>query len=172
IHRIDRPVSGLVLLAKTSKALARLNEIFRNGEIKKTYLAIVKNKPDNQEAHLTHYLRRNTKTNKTIVSSVEKPDWKKAELYYEHIASSDNYHLLSIVLKTGRHHQIRAQLSFIGLPIRGDLKYGAERSNPEGGIDLHSYKMEFIHPVKNERIEIKAPIPDTTLWKSFIFENF
>ena len=167
-HRLDRPVSGLVLFAKTSKALARLNEMFRNGEIQKTYWAIVKEKPEEAEAELVHYIVRNERQNKSFAYDTEKPNAKKAILYYKIIGQSDNYFLLEIDLKTGRHHQIRCQLAKIGCPIKGDLKYGFPRSNPDGGISLHSRKAKFIHPVSKQEIEIVAPVPDDRLWKAFL----
>jgi len=166
-HRLDRPVSGLVLFAKTSKALTRLNEMFRTGEIKKTYWAIVKNQPKETEAELVHYIVRNEKQNKSFAYDTEKPNSKKAILRYKVIARSDNYFLLEIDLKTGRHHQIRCQLAKIGCPVKGDLKYGFPRSNPDGGISLHSREAKFIHPVSKQEIEITAPVPDDKLWKSF-----
>ena len=167
-HRLDRPVSGLVLFAKTSKALTRLNEMFKNGEIQKTYWAIVKEKPKEAEAELVHYIVRNEKQNKSFAYDTEKPNTKKAILHYKVIAQSDNYFLLEIDLKTGRHHQIRCQLAKIGCPIKGDLKYGFPRSNPDGGISLHSRKAKFIHPVSKQEIEIVAPVPDDRLWKAFL----
>jgi 23S rRNA pseudouridine1911/1915/1917 synthase len=166
-HRLDRPVSGLVLFAKTSKALTRLNEMFRTGEIKKTYWAIVKDKPKEIEAELVHYIVRNEKQNKSFAYDTEKPNSKKAILHYKMIAQSDNYFLLEIDLKTGRHHQIRCQLAKIGCPVKGDLKYDFPRSNPDGGISLHSRKAKFVHPVSKQEIEIVAPVPDNTLWKAF-----
>ncbi len=166
-HRLDRPVSGLVLFAKTSKALSRLNETFRVGEIQKTYWAIVKNQPKEPEGELIHYLVRNEKQNKSFAYDTEKTNSKKAILHYKIIARSDNYFLLEIDLKTGRHHQIRCQLAKIGCPIKGDLKYGFPRSNPDGGISLHSRKARFIHPVSKQEIEIVAPVPDDKLWKTF-----
>jgi len=166
-HRLDRPVSGLVLFAKTSKALSRLNEMFRLGEIKKTYWAIVKNKPQEPEAELIHYIVKNEKQNKSFAYDSEKPNSKKSILHYKVIAQSDNYFLLEIDLKTGRHHQIRCQLAKIGYPIKGDLKYGFPRSNPDGGISLHSRQAKFIHPVSKQEIEIVAPIPNDKLWEAF-----
>lgn len=165
-HRLDRPVTGLVLFAKTSKVLPRLNDMFRVGEIKKTYWAIVKNCPAEPEGELIHYLVRNEKQNKSFAYDTEKPDSKKAILHYKVIARSDNYYLLEIDLKTGRHHQIRCQLAKMGCPIKGDLKYGSPRSNPDGGISLHSRRAEFIHPVSKERVEILAPVPEDNLWRS------
>jgi 23S rRNA pseudouridine1911/1915/1917 synthase len=168
VHRIDRPVSGVVLFARTSKALARLNEMFQEKSVEKIYWAIVKTKPPKQEDTLAHYLVRNTKTNKSYCYLKEVPDSKKAILHYRLVASSDVYHLLEIRLETGRHHQIRCQLSTIGCPIRGDLKYGFPRSNKDGGISLHSRKISFEHPVRHEQITIVAPPPDENLWKAFM----
>ena len=165
-HRLDRPVSGVVLFAKTSKALSRLNEMFRTGEVKKTYWAIVKNTPPQEEGELIHYLVRNEKQNKSYAYETERPDSKKAILHYKVIARSENYNLLEIDLKTGRHHQIRCQLAKMGCPIKGDLKYGFPRSNPDGGISLHSRSAEFIHPVSKEVVHIVAPAPNDTLWKA------
>lgn len=165
-HRLDRPVSGVVLFAKTSKALPRMNDMFRNGEVKKTYWAIVKNRPPQEEGELVHWLVRNEKQNKSFAYTSEKPDSKKAVLHYKLIAISDNYCLLEIDLKTGRHHQIRCQLAKMGCPIKGDLKYGADRSNKDGGISLHSRSAEFIHPVSKQPVRIVAPIPDDNLWQS------
>ncbi|MDR0864153.1 MAG: RluA family pseudouridine synthase [Candidatus Symbiothrix sp.] len=166
-HRLDRPVSGVVLLAKTGKALSRLNEMFRDGKVKKTYWAIVKKQPPKPEGELVHYLVRNEKQNKSYAYDTEKPDSKKAVLSYKTIARSDNYYLLEIDLKTGRHHQIRCQLAKMGCPVKGDLKYGFDRSNPDGGISLHSRKARFVHPVSKEEIEIIAPVPEDKLWKMF-----
>ncbi|GHT79392.1 RNA pseudouridine synthase [Bacteroidia bacterium] len=166
-HRLDRPVSGLVLFAKTSKALSRLNEMFRDGEVKKTYWAIVKNRPPQPEGELTHYLVRNEKQNKSYASDTEKPNSKKAVLSYKLIAQSDRYFLLEVDLKTGRHHQIRCQLAKIGCPIKGDLKYDFDRSNPDGGISLHARKAVFTHPVSQKEIEIIAPPPDDKFWNLF-----
>ncbi len=166
-HRLDRPTSGLVLFAKTSKALTRLNEMFKNSDVRKTYWAIVKNSNIPQEQELVNYLVRNEKQNKSYAYDMEKPNSKKAILNYKIIAKSDNYSLLEIDLKTGRHHQIRCQLSKIGAPIKGDLKYGFARSNPDGGISLHARKVNFVHPVSKENIEIVAPVPDDRLWKAF-----
>lgn len=163
-HRLDRPVTGLVLFAKTSKVLPRLNDMFRTGDVKKTYWAIVKNCPPEEEGELVNYLVRNEKQNKSYTYDAEKPLSKKAILHYKLIARSDNYFLLEIDLKTGRHHQIRCQLAHMGCPIKGDLKYGFPRSNSDGGISLHSRKAEFIHPVSKQHITIIAPVPDDTLW--------
>lgn len=167
-HRLDRPTSGVVLFARTSKALTRLNNLFKEKEaIKKTYWAIVDKKPKQNEGTLQHWLVRNTKQNKSYAYTEEKPESKKALLSYRLMASSDNYHLLEIDLKTGRHHQIRAQLAAIGSKIKGDMKYGFPRSNPGGGICLHARKIDFIHPVSNELISITAPVPDDALWHFF-----
>jgi len=166
-HRLDRPVSGIVIFAKTSKALSRLNEMFKNKEIKKTYWAIVKDTPKPEKAELRHYLVRNEKQNKSYAYDIEKPNSKLAILSYKVISKSDRYSLLEIDLQTGRHHQIRCQLAKIGSPIKGDLKYGAERSNPDGGISLHARKVSFTHPVSKEFIEVTAPLPEDNLWKAF-----
>ena len=166
-HRLDRPVSGVVLFAKTSKALTRLNEMFRNQEVKKTYWAIVKEKPAIAEGRLEHYLIRNEKQNKSVAFDTERSDAKKAALTYRLIAHSDTYYLLEVQLETGRHHQIRCQLAKMGCPIKGDLKYGFPRSNPNGGISLHARSVEFIHPVSKEKIHLTAPVPtDDKLWKT------
>mgnify|MGYP003809947741 CR=1 FL=1 len=167
-HRLDRPVSGVVLFAKTTKALIRLNDMFRNQEVKKTYWAIVFNKPKVDEGRLEHYLVRNEKQNKSFAYTTERINSKKAALTYKLIASSERYFLLEVHLETGRHHQIRCQLAAMGCPIKGDLKYGYPRSNPNGGISLHAREVEFIHPVSKERIRIVAPVPqDDNLWRSF-----
>jgi 23S rRNA pseudouridine1911/1915/1917 synthase len=174
-HRLDRPVSGVVLFAKTSKALTRLNEMFRNQEVKKTYWAIVKEKPALQEGRLKHYLIRNEKQNKSTAFDTERSDAKKAALTYRLIAHSDTYYLLEVQLETGRHHQIRCQLAKMGCPIKGDLKYGFPRSNPNGGISLHARSVEFIHPVSKEKIHLTAPVPtDDKLWKTMenLQQNF
>lgn len=170
-HRLDRPVSGIVIFAKTSKSLSRLNEMFKNKEIKKTYWAIVKNTPEKEEATLKHYLVRNEKQNKSYAYDSEKPNSKLAILSYKLIARSEKYNLLEIDLQTGRHHQIRCQLSKIGCPIKGDLKYGAERSNPDGGISLHAREVSFIHPVSRELIKVVAPVPDDKLWKTLEYSK-
>ena len=167
VHRLDRPVFGLVMFARTSKALARLNTMFANGEVKKTYWAIVKEAPAESEGTLTHWLVRNEKQNKSYAYDREVPHSKKAVLDYKVIGRSDNYYLLEVNLKTGRHHQIRCQLAKIGCPIKGDLKYGAKRSNPDGSISLLSRSMQFIHPVSKKEISVEAPLPDDNLWKSF-----
>ncbi len=157
VHRLDRPVSGAVIFAKTSKALERVNKAFREGAVHKTYRALVCKKPQEDEKMLMHYLTRNEQKNKTYTSAVQKPGSKEARLKYKLIAVTDNYFLLEIELYTGRHHQIRAQLAAIGCVIKGDLKYGAPRSNPDGSISLHSHSVKFIHPVKREEFEITAP---------------
>lgn len=166
-HRLDRPVSGLVVFAKTSKALARLNEMFRKGEVKKTYWAVVKTCPQVEEGELVHYLVRNEKQNKSYAYDKEVNGSKKAVLHYRLIGHSENYYLLEVDLKTGRHHQIRCQLAKIGCPIKGDLKYGFLRSNPDGSICLHARKVCFVHPVSKEQIVVTAPVPDGNLWKVF-----
>ena len=165
-HRLDRPTSGVVVFAKTSKALSRLNEMFRNGEVDKTYWAVVKNRPPKEEDTLIHYLIKNEKTNKSTVYDTEKPNTKKAILHYKLIAASQKYFLLEVDLETGRHHQIRCQLAKIGCPIKGDLKYGAERSNPDGSISLHARTISFVHPVSKQQIHVVAPVPNDTLWKA------
>ncbi len=166
-HRLDRPTSGIVVFAKTSKALARLNDMFKNKEISKTYWAVIKETPKQTEGTLRHYLVRNEKQNKSYAYDSEKPNSKLAVLHYQLISRSDKYNMLAIDLETGRHHQIRCQLAKIGCPIKGDLKYGADRSNPDGGISLHARKISFIHPVSKEPIEVTAPVPDDNLWKAF-----
>ena len=168
-HRLDRPVSGLVVFAKTSKALSRLNEMFKNSEVKKTYWAIVKECPRELEGELVHYLVRNEKQNKSYAYDKEVPDSKKAILHYRLIARSQNYNLLEVDLKTGRHHQIRCQLAKMGCPIKGDLKYGFARSNPDGSICLHARRISFIHPVSKEQIDLEAPVPPGSLWNGFSF---
>ena len=162
-HRLDRPVSGLVIFAKTSKALTRLNEMFRAGEVKKTYWAVVKNAPKESEGELVHFLVRNEKQNKSYAYDKEVPNSKKAVLDYCLIGRSENYYLLEVDLKTGRHHQIRCQLAKMGCPIKGDLKYGSPRSNPDGSICLHARRVRFVHPVSKELIELKAPLPEGNL---------
>ena len=166
-HRLDRPVSGLVVFAKTSKALPRLNEMFRNGEVKKTYWAIVKECPKETEGELVHYLVRNEKQNKSYAYDKEVKNSKKAVLHYKLIGHSQNYYLLEVDLKTGRHHQIRCQLAKMGCPIKGDLKYGFPRSNPDGSICLHARRVRFIHPVSKEMIQLTAPVPEGNLWNGF-----
>jgi 23S rRNA pseudouridine1911/1915/1917 synthase len=166
VHRLDRPTTGIVVFARTSKALTRLNELFKNRETKKTYWAVVKNKPQANSAELVHYLKRNEKTNTSKAHTKEVPDSKLASLDYTVIKDLNNYSALEINLHTGRHHQIRAQLSAIGSPIKGDLKYGSDRSNPDGGIHLHARKLVFTHPVSKEPLEITAPVPDDVVWKA------
>jgi len=166
VHRMDRPVSGLVVFARTSKALSRMNELFRESDLRKTYWAVVKNRPEMEEDTLVHHLRKNEKQNKSYVCKAGSTGGKRAELHYKLIGSTDKYWLLEIDLKTGRHHQIRAQLSAIGSPIRGDLKYGADRSNRDGSIHLHGRSIRFMHPVKKEMIEITAPAPKEALWSA------
>ena len=165
--RLDRPVSGLVIFAKTRKALTRLHEMFRAGEVKKTYWAVVKNAPKESEGELVHFLVRNEKQNKSYAYDKEVPNSKKAVLDYRLIGRSENYYLLEVDLKTGRHHQIRCQLAKMGCPIKGDLKYGSPRSNPDGSICLHARRVRFVHPVSKELIELKAPLPEGNLWKGF-----
>lgn len=164
VHRLDRPVSGIVVFARTSKALARLNTMFRDGDVHKTYWAVTKNCPAEPEATLTNWLMRNEKQNKSHAYDREVPGSKKAVLYYKVIGRSDNYNLLEVNLMTGRHHQIRCQLANIGCPIKGDLKYGARRSNPDGSISLLARKIEFVHPVSKEPISVEAPLPEDRLW--------
>jgi len=171
VHRIDRPVSGVVLFARTSKALERLNQMFQDKEVKKIYWAIVKNAPPKKSDTLVHYIVRNTKSNKSFANENETADSKKAILHYKLIDQSEHYYLLEIELETGRHHQIRCQLSAIGCPIRGDLKYGFPRSNPDGGISLHARSISFDHPVTKQKVAITAPPPDDKLWKYFLEKN-
>lgn len=166
VHRLDRPTTGIVVFARTSKALTRMNELFSNRETQKIYWAIVKNKPLNTEDKLVHYLKRNEKNNTSKAHLKEVPESKLASLDYKIIATLQNYFALEINLHTGRHHQIRAQLSAIGSPIKGDLKYGFDRSNPDGGIHLHARKLVFVHPVSKENIEIIAPTPNDVVWNA------
>jgi 23S rRNA pseudouridine1911/1915/1917 synthase len=166
-HRLDRPVSGLVVFAKTSKALSRLNDMFRDGDVHKVYWAIVKNEPKQPEGELVHWLVRNEKQNKSYAYDREVKDAKKAMLRYRVIGKSDNYTLLEVELMTGRHHQIRCQLAKMGCPIKGDLKYGSPRSNPDGSICLHARRISFVHPVSKLPIELEAPLPNGNLWSSF-----
>ena len=166
VHRLDRPTTGIVVFARTSKALIRLNELFSNRETQKTYWAIVKNKPQKSDDKLVHYLKRNEKNNTSKAHIKEVPDSKLASLDYKIIKELQNYFALEINLHTGRHHQIRAQLAAIGCPIKGDLKYGFDRSNPDGGIHLHALKLVFIHPVSKENIEITAPVPNDAVWNA------
>lgn len=166
-HRLDRPTSGVVLFARTSKALTRLNEMFKSHEqIKKTYWAIVQGCPKVPEARLENWLVRNEAQNKSYIAKPGAKEAKQAILSYKTLVKGEHYTLLEVNLETGRHHQIRCQLATIGCPIKGDLKYGAKRSNPDGGICLHARKIEFIHPVKKENICITAPVPDDALWRA------
>lgn len=167
VHRLDRPVSGLVIFARTSKALSRLGDMFRNGDVHKTYWALTKNTPEKTQGTLVHWLVRNEKQNKSYAYEREVPNSKRAELDYKVIAKSDNYTLIEVNLKTGRHHQIRCQLAKIGCPIKGDLKYGAKRSNPDGSISLCAHAVEFVHPVSKKMIRVVAPLPNEPLWQSF-----
>lgn len=166
VHRLDRPTTGIVVFARTSKALARLNDLFKNRETKKTYWAIVKQKPQQPSGTLTHYLKRNEKSNTSRAHIKEVPDSKISVLDYTVIKELSNYTALEVNLHTGRHHQIRSQLSAIGSPIKGDLKYGFDRSNPDGGIHLHARRLALVHPVSKEPLEIIAPVPDDVLWKA------
>jgi 23S rRNA pseudouridine1911/1915/1917 synthase len=166
VHRLDRPTTGIVVFAKTSKALERLNKMFSERETNKTYWAVVKNKPPKTEDNLIHFLKRNEKNNTSKAHLKEVPESKKASLDYIIIKELNNYFVLEINLHTGRHHQIRAQLQAIGCPIKGDLKYGFDRSNPDGGIHLHARKLAFTHPVSKEQIEIIAPTPSDAIWNS------
>ena len=168
IHRLDRPATGIALFAKTPGALASLNEQFRNREVEKVYLAVVGEKPEPEEGHLRHYLLKNGRLNRTATVEEEKPGARMAELSYRYLRSIERYHLLEVRLLSGRHHQIRAQLAAIGLPIKGDVKYGFRRSNPDRSIHLHAWKLRFRHPVSNEWEEIVAPVPaDDPVWKAF-----
>lgn len=168
VHRLDRPVGGLVVFARTSKALSRLNEMFRVGDVHKTYWAIVRNRPPKDEDTLTNWLVRNTTQNKSYAYQREVPNSKKAILKYRLIGHTDNYYLLEINLMTGRHHQIRCQLAAMGCPIRGDLKYGAKRSNPDGSISLLSHHVEFVHPVSKQVISVDAPLPEERIWHEIV----
>jgi 23S rRNA pseudouridine1911/1915/1917 synthase len=167
VHRLDRPVCGVILYARTSKALTRLNEMFRTTQVKKTYLAIVRERPPEDLDTITHFLKKNEKQNKTSVYDNEVKGSKEASLTYRLAGHSDRYYLLEVELHSGRHHQIRAQLARIGCPIKGDLKYGFPRSNEDGSISLIARRIEFIHPVKKEKITITAPFPNTDIWKAF-----
>ena len=167
VHRLDRPVSGVILFARTSKALSRLNELFRSKQVQKTYWAVVKKKPNPTKDILVHYLKKNQQKNKSTAFNREEDGTLKSELSYQLIKSLDNYHLLEVLPKTGRHHQIRVQLSKIGSPIKGDIKYGSDRTNKDASIHLHARKIEFIHPVKKEPISISATPPKKdSIWKS------
>lgn len=165
-HRLDRPTSGIVVFAKTSKALPRLNKLFAEKAAKKTYWAVVKNLPEKPEDTLTHWMKRNPKQNKSYANRKEVPDSKKAILEYRLIKKLDNFYLLEVDLKTGRHHQIRSQLTAIGCPIKGDLKYGFDRSNKDGSIHLHARSLSFIHPVKKEMLDLVAPPPNDSVWNA------
>ncbi len=165
VHRLDRPVAGIVVFAKTSKALKRLNDMFRKGEVSKTYWAIVQKAPEKKEETLINWLIRNEKQNKSYAHENEVPNSKKAILHYKVLGSSDHYTLLEINLQTGRHHQIRCQLAHMGCTIKGDLKYGARRSNPDGGISLLARRIEFVHPVSHDKIMVEAPLPNEKLWQ-------
>ena len=167
VHRLDRPVSGVVVFARTGKALARLNEMFRTKDVHKTYWAIVTKRPPRPQGELVHWLVRNERQNKSYAYDKEVPQSKQAILDYRLTGSSDRYFLLEVDLKTGRHHQIRCQLSKMGCPIKGDLKYGAPRSNPDGSISLHARRIRFIHPVSKKEILIEAPLPKDALWNAF-----
>ena len=166
IHRLDRPTTGIVVFARTSKALTRMNELFSNRETQKTYWAIVKNKPQNSEDKLIHFIKRNEKNNTSKAHLKEVPESKLASLDYKIIKELQNYVALEINLHTGRHHQIRAQLAAIGSPIKGDLKYGFDRSNPDGGIHLHARKLVFTHPVSKIEMIVLAPTPDDSIWNA------
>lgn len=167
VHRIDRPTSGIVVFARTSKALTRLNKLFSERQTQKTYWAVVRNKPPKNSENLIHFMKRNTSQNKSYAHSKEVPDSKKAVLSYSVIKQLKNHYLLEITLETGRHHQIRSQLSAIGCPVIGDLKYGFDRSNKDAGIHLHARELTFVHPVKKEEIKIIAPPPKEVIWNAF-----
>ncbi|MFV9482526.1 RluA family pseudouridine synthase [Christiangramia sp. ASW11-125] len=168
VHRLDRPTSGIVLFSKTSKALPRLNKLFQDKDAKKNYWAVVKEKPPRESDELIHFMKRNSKQNKSYAHKNEVPDSKKAILDYKLIKKLDRYYVLEIDLHTGRHHQIRSQLSAIGSPIKGDLKYGFDRSNRDASIHLHSRELRFIHPVKKEEIHITAPPPKDPIWDAIM----
>ena len=165
-HRLDRPTSGVVMFAKTSKSLSRLNKIFKDGKVQKYYWAVTKNNPEKQEDTLIHWLRKNEKTNKSTYFKKETVKAKKAVLHYRVLKKLERYFIIEIKLVTGRHHQIRCQLSAIGCPVRGDLKYGYDRSNIDGGIDLHAKKIIFEHPINGKKIIIDAPVRDTKIWNA------
>ncbi|MCB0398986.1 MAG: RNA pseudouridine synthase [Winogradskyella sp.] len=166
VHRLDRPTTGIVLFAKTSKALPRLNKLFAEKKTKKTYWALIKNKPPKVQDRLVHWLKKNPKNNKSTAFDTEVEDSKKAILNYRVLKTLDNFYLLEIDLETGRHHQIRCQLTKIGCPIKGDLKYGFSRSNKDASISLHARQLEFTHPVKKEKVSITAPLPEDALWQA------
>ena len=165
-HRLDRPTSGVVIFAKTSKSLSRLNKIFKDSKVQKYYWAVTKNKPEKQEDTLIHWLRKNEKTNKSTYFKKETVKAKKAVLHYRVLKKLERYFIIEIELVTGRHHQIRCQLSAMGCPVRGDLKYGYDRSNNDGGIDLHAKKIIFEHPINGKKIIIDAPVRDTKIWNA------
>jgi 23S rRNA pseudouridine1911/1915/1917 synthase len=167
VHRIDRPVSGAIVFARTSKALERFNQMLQDRALKKKYWAVVKNPPPKEQDTLIHYLKKNEKQNKSYVYDKEVPGSKRAELNYQLIGKSNDYYLIEVELITGRHHQIRAQLAAIGCMIKGDLKYGYSRSNPDGSIHLHAREVHFVHPVQNTQIDIIAPVPKDNLWLYF-----
>ena len=166
-HRLDRPVSGIVVFARTEKGLSRMNALFRDGGVEKTYVALVRQRPTAEEGELTHWMVRNEKQNKSYAYEREKPSSKLARLRYRLIGFSDHYCLLAVRLLTGRHHQIRCQLAAMGCPIKGDLKYGFPRGNPDGSISLHAWRIRFEHPVSHKMIDVKAPLPIDNLWRSF-----
>ena len=168
IHRIDRPTSGIVMFAKTSKALSRMNAMLKNQDVNKLYWAITQNKPDNKTGKLIHWLRKNPKNNKSTHFSKETANTKKAILNYKILKTLDNYYLLEIKMESGRHHQIRCQLQAIGCPIKGDIKYGSKRTNKDGSIDLHARNLQLIHPVTKKEIDVTAPVRDEKIWKSCI----
>lgn len=167
VHRLDRPVGGIVIFAKTSKALARMNEMFRDGRVHKTYLAITRNRPNHEAERLTGYISSIERNNKSYYYPTPKDGAKHAALSYRFLGSSDRYHLLEINLETGRKHQIRVQLAAIGCPMRGDLKYGDKRSNPDGSISLRAHRVKFKHPISCKMIDVTAPLPDDPLWQAF-----
>lgn len=167
VHRLDRPVGGLVVFAKTSKALSRMNELFRSGGVKKTYWAITRNDPPQPAARLTHWITTVEATNKSTAHTAPRPGAKEARLSYRLIGRSDRYNLLEVTLETGRKHQIRVQLAAIGCPVRGDLKYGDKRSNPDGSISLMARRIEFVHPVSGKPLSLTAPLPPDPLWQAF-----
>ncbi|WP_426430667.1 RluA family pseudouridine synthase [Winogradskyella sp. HB-48] len=166
VHRLDRPTTGIVLFAKTSKALPRLNKLFAEKKTSKTYWALVKNKPPKVQDRLVHWLKKNPKNNKSTAFDTEVEDSKKAILNYQILKTLDNFYLLEIDLETGRHHQIRCQLAKIGCPIKGDLKYGFKRSNKDASISLHARKLEFTHPIKKEKLSVIASLPNDSLWQA------
>ncbi|MEE4214199.1 MAG: RluA family pseudouridine synthase [Bacteroidales bacterium] len=164
VHRLDRPVSGVILFARTSKALARLNNMFRDKQVSKKYIAVVRNRPPAEEGELMHYLKKNEKQNKSYAYDREVKGSKEALLSYKLASRTDRYYVLEVDLHTGRHHQIRCQLAKAGCPVKGDLKYGFPRSNNDGSISLHAWKLSFVHPVKKDKIEITAPLPGGDIW--------